>query len=174
MTLLPTQRSFWQCGDHTAKARIGPQGPIAYNQDSADFMWHVAASIARPVAGADARAQPRLFAPPSARSSGSPSEGQASHKPAASARFVQEEVSTRILGRRTAPFPPFLISERVPHGFTQDPGTDRSAGVAAAAWGAEARLSTKQNCVLVSAAAALNPPLALNMPAGAIAALGGV
>ena len=29
-----------------------------------------------------------------------------------------EEVSTRILGRRTAPFPPFLIPYRVPHGFT--------------------------------------------------------
>ena len=27
-------------------------------------------------------------------------------------------VSTRILGRRTAPFPPFLIPYRVPHGFT--------------------------------------------------------
>ena len=33
--------------------------------------------------------------------------------------------STRILGRRTAPFPPFLIPSRVPHGFTQDPSTDR-------------------------------------------------
>ena len=30
----------------------------------------------------------------------------------------QVSVSTRILGRRTAPFPPFLISYRVPHGFT--------------------------------------------------------
>ena len=28
------------------------------------------------------------------------------------------QVSTRILGRRTAPFPPFLIPCRVPHGFT--------------------------------------------------------
>ena len=28
------------------------------------------------------------------------------------------QVSTRILGRRTAPFPPFLIHHRVPHGFT--------------------------------------------------------
>ena len=37
-----------------------------------------------------------------------------------------DEVSTRILGRRTAPLPPFLISKRVPHGFTQDPGTDRT------------------------------------------------
>ena len=27
-------------------------------------------------------------------------------------------ISTRILGRRTAPYPPFLISNRVPHGFT--------------------------------------------------------
>ena len=27
-------------------------------------------------------------------------------------------VSTRILGRRTAPFPLFLIPYRVPHGFT--------------------------------------------------------
>ena len=27
-------------------------------------------------------------------------------------------VSTRILGRRTAPFPPFLVPYRVPHGFT--------------------------------------------------------
>ena len=35
--------------------------------------------------------------------------------------------STRILGRRTAPFPPFLIPSRVPHGFTQDPSTDRAA-----------------------------------------------
>ena len=30
----------------------------------------------------------------------------------------QVSVSTRILGRRTAPFPTFLISYRVPHGFT--------------------------------------------------------
>ena len=28
------------------------------------------------------------------------------------------------MGRRTAPFPPFLIPNRVPHGFTQDPSTD--------------------------------------------------
>ena len=28
------------------------------------------------------------------------------------------EVSTRILGRRTAPFAPFIISYRVSHGFT--------------------------------------------------------
>ena len=34
------------------------------------------------------------------------------------------QVSTRILGRRTAPSPPFLIPNRVPHGFTQDPSTD--------------------------------------------------
>ena len=34
-------------------------------------------------------------------------------------------VSTRILGRRAAPFPPLLISYRVPRGFTQDPSTDR-------------------------------------------------
>ena len=34
--------------------------------------------------------------------------------------------STRILGRRTAPFPPFLIPNHVPHGFTQDPSTDRA------------------------------------------------
>ena len=30
----------------------------------------------------------------------------------------EKDVSTRILGRRTAPFPPFLIPYRVPHGFT--------------------------------------------------------
>ena len=35
------------------------------------------------------------------------------------------QVSTRILGRRTAPCPPFLIPTRVPRGFTQDPSTDR-------------------------------------------------
>ena len=35
------------------------------------------------------------------------------------------QVSTRILGRRTAPFPPFLISNRVPHGLSQDSSTDR-------------------------------------------------
>ena len=34
------------------------------------------------------------------------------------------QVSSRILGRRTVPFPPFLIPYRVPHGFTQDPSTD--------------------------------------------------
>ena len=28
------------------------------------------------------------------------------------------KVSTRILGRRTAPYPPFLIPYRVPRGFT--------------------------------------------------------
>ena len=33
------------------------------------------------------------------------------------------QVSTRILGRRTAPLPPFLISNRVPHGFAQDLST---------------------------------------------------
>ena len=33
--------------------------------------------------------------------------------------------STRILGRRTAPFPPFRIPHRAPRGFTQDPSTDR-------------------------------------------------
>ena len=27
-------------------------------------------------------------------------------------------ISTRILGRRTAPFPGFLVPQRVPHGFT--------------------------------------------------------
>ena len=32
--------------------------------------------------------------------------------------------STRILGRRTATFPRFLISNRVPRGFTQEPSTD--------------------------------------------------
>ena len=30
----------------------------------------------------------------------------------------EEQVSTRVLGRCTAPFPPFLIPNRVPHGFT--------------------------------------------------------
>ena len=34
---------------------------------------------------------------------------------------VADQVSTRILGRRTAPFPAFLVPNRVPHGFTQDP-----------------------------------------------------
>ena len=34
-------------------------------------------------------------------------------------------MSTRILGRRTAPFTPFLIPSCVPHGFTQDPSTDQ-------------------------------------------------
>ena len=33
-------------------------------------------------------------------------------------------ISTRILGRRTAPFPTFLITNRAPHGFTQDPSTN--------------------------------------------------
>ena len=37
----------------------------------------------------------------------------------------QQKASTRILGRRTAPVPPFLIYNRVPYGFTQDPGTGR-------------------------------------------------
>ena len=43
---------------------------------------------------------------------------------ATSARFLRNyettllAVSTRILGRRTAPFPPFLIPYRVPRGFT--------------------------------------------------------
>ena len=34
------------------------------------------------------------------------------------------KVSTRILGRRTAPYPPFLVPYRVPYGFTRDPSTD--------------------------------------------------
>ena len=40
------------------------------------------------------------------------------------------QVSTRILGRRTAPFPPFLIDNRVPRGFYQDPinSTDSRGG----------------------------------------------
>ena len=29
-----------------------------------------------------------------------------------------EQVSTRILGRRAAPFPPFLVPNRAPHGVT--------------------------------------------------------
>ena len=36
------------------------------------------------------------------------------------------QVSTSILGRHTAPFPPFLIQYRVPRGFAQDPSTDRA------------------------------------------------
>ena len=39
----------------------------------------------------------------------------------------EPETSTRILGRRTAPFPAFLIPYRVPHGFTQYPSTDQEA-----------------------------------------------
>ena len=35
--------------------------------------------------------------------------------------YYAPQVSTRILGRRTAPFPPFLTPCRVPHGSTQDP-----------------------------------------------------
>ena len=35
----------------------------------------------------------------------------------------QLQVSTRILGRRTAPFRSFLNPFRVPHGLTQDPST---------------------------------------------------
>ena len=34
-----------------------------------------------------------------------------------------DEVSTRILGRRTAPFHTFPYTSRVPHGVTQDPST---------------------------------------------------
>ena len=34
------------------------------------------------------------------------------------------QVSTTILGRRMAPFLPFLIPNRVPHGFAQDPSTN--------------------------------------------------
>ena len=37
-----------------------------------------------------------------------------------------ELISARVLGRRTAPFSPFLIPNRVPHGFTHDPSTDHS------------------------------------------------
>ena len=33
-------------------------------------------------------------------------------------RVNTKDAATRILGRRTAPFPPFLIPDRVPHGFT--------------------------------------------------------
>ena len=35
--------------------------------------------------------------------------------------------STRILGRRMAPFSPFRIHHRAPHGLTQDPSTDQSS-----------------------------------------------
>ena len=34
------------------------------------------------------------------------------------------QVSTRILGRPTAAFSTFLIDNRIPHDFTQDPSTD--------------------------------------------------
>ena len=40
--------------------------------------------------------------------------------------LLESQVSTRILGRRMAPIPPFLIPNRVSHGFTQDPSTDRA------------------------------------------------
>ena len=43
---------------------------------------------------------------------------------AANHSALNAQVSTRILGRRTAPCPPFLIPTRVPRGFTQDPSTD--------------------------------------------------
>ena len=33
-------------------------------------------------------------------------------------------MSTRILGRRTVPLSPFLIPNRAPRGFAQDPSTD--------------------------------------------------
>ena len=37
---------------------------------------------------------------------------------------IMTPASTRKLGRRMAPVPPFLIPYRIPHGFTQDPSTD--------------------------------------------------
>ena len=37
-------------------------------------------------------------------------------------------ISARILGRRTAPFIPFLIFNRVPHGLTQDSSTGLRGG----------------------------------------------
>ena len=40
------------------------------------------------------------------------------------AREAAPLASTRISGRRTAPFPPSLIPNRVPRGSTQDPSTD--------------------------------------------------
>ena len=40
-------------------------------------------------------------------------------------RSVTLQVSTRILGGRTAPFPPFLIPNRVPRGLTLKPRTVR-------------------------------------------------
>ena len=43
-------------------------------------------------------------------------------------RRVNTKVSTRILGRLTAPFPPFHITHRVPHGYTQYPSTDVARG----------------------------------------------
>ena len=46
--------------------------------------------------------------------------GRAEHKAEVSAleQRIRTQVSTRILGGRTAPFPPLLIPHRVPHGFT--------------------------------------------------------
>ena len=38
--------------------------------------------------------------------------------------LAPKTASTRILGRRTAPFSPFLITHRVPRGLTQDPSTN--------------------------------------------------
>ena len=48
----------------------------------------------------------------------------------------EAQVSTRILGRRTV-ITPFLIPNRVPHGFTQEPSTD---GLTCAAREASARV----------------------------------
>ena len=47
------------------------------------------------------------------------------------------EFSTRVLGRCTAPCIPFLISNRVPHCFTQDLSTDLAARTDNIAWHAQ-------------------------------------
>ena len=57
------------------------------------------------------------------------------------------QVSTRILGRRTAPFPPFLIYNRVPHGFTQDPSTKLRVGLPCPAERREGRAGLAQRVV---------------------------
>ena len=61
-----------------------------------------------------------------------PCPGRPRHHRSRPRHSVRGQISTRMLGRRTAPFPPFIIPYRVPHGLTQDPSTDRASAQQAA------------------------------------------
>ena len=77
--------------------------------------------------------------------------------------WLAKSVSTGILGRRTAPFPPFISPNREPHGFIQDSSTDcwlgRSpATIRALVQSTEERMARARAECELEAAARARPP----------------